>query len=289
MKKLVLLFSTVALLSCDDGNQDTPEFNFDNVIINDCGNLVLSQINGTEVFIIELDEDNTEDAFLTELREDGETFTLSESGSNTITYRTFDSEPTTDYFCQNIPPTSPTVTNEWTGTGDLIVTTTLSIDDNDDVLAEDEDIDGNSDFTNDDTDGDTIADYIDFDDDNDGIKTADEDIDGDDNPMNDDTDGDGIPNYLDADDDGDGVDTAFEALIDTDSDGGGADYLDPNTTTLLIEARILLNEYEETYSNSFTVNLLQLINPNATTISYDSYFFGLKTVKVTNDGSIETR
>ena len=288
MKQISILFLALGLLSCDDGDLDTPEFNFEHVIINDCGDIVLSKINGTEVLVIELDEDNTENAFLTEVREDGESFTLSESGNNTITYRTFDSEPSTDYFCQNIPPTSPTVINEWIGTGNLVVTTTLSIDDNDDVLAEDEDINGDGDLTNDDTDGDTIADYIDFDDDGDSIKTEEEDLDGDGDPMNDDTDADGIPNYLDNDDDGDGVDTAFESLINDEDVDGTPDYLDPDTT-IGGELRNLTNQYIETYSNSFTINLLQLTNTNNNNINYDTYFFGLKTIKVTNDGSDKTR
>jgi len=62
-----------------------------------------------------------------------------------------------------------------------------------------EDLDGDHILSNDDTDGDTIADYADTNDDNDPILTVDEDIDGDGDPTNDDTDGDGIPNYLDSD------------------------------------------------------------------------------------------
>ena len=71
--------------------------------------------------------------------------------------------------------------------------------DNDLVKDNDEDIDGDGDVLGDDTDGDGISDYVDVDDDGDGIFTRDEDIDGDGDPRNDDTDGDGIPNYLDAD------------------------------------------------------------------------------------------
>jgi len=82
-----------------------------------------------------------------------------------------------------------------------------------------EDLDGNGDFSNDNTDGDSTANHQDADDDGDGTLTIDEDLEpdtdlnvdrdgdgdktndiGDGNPLNDDTDGDGIPNYLDADD-----------------------------------------------------------------------------------------
>ena len=68
--------------------------------------------------------------------------------------------------------------------------------DNDSVLTINEDLDGDSNFDNDDTDSDSIANYLDPDDDNDGILTKDEyDADGD--GIADDSDGDGIPDYLD--------------------------------------------------------------------------------------------
>lgn len=71
--------------------------------------------------------------------------------------------------------------------------------------------------------------------DNDGIPSYMEDLNGDFNLFNDDTDGDRIPNYLDPDDDGDGVPTRDEIIIledgtieFPDSNGNGIpDYLDP--------------------------------------------------------------
>jgi FKBP-type peptidyl-prolyl cis-trans isomerase len=71
--------------------------------------------------------------------------------------------------------------------------------DGDNVLSNDEDIDGDGDVNNDDTDDDLVPNYTDTDDDGDGILTKDEDTNEDGNPMNDDTDGDGTPNYLDSD------------------------------------------------------------------------------------------
>ena len=82
-----------------------------------------------------------------------------------------------------------------------------------------EDLDGDFDLTDDNSDDDSFADFVDSDDDNDGTLTIDEDLEpdtdltvdrdgdgdptndiGDGDPTNDDTDGDGIPNYLDPDD-----------------------------------------------------------------------------------------
>jgi hypothetical protein len=81
-----------------------------------------------------------------------------------------------------------------------------------------EDLDGDYDLTDDNSDDDSFADFVDSDDDNDGTLTIDEDLEpdtdltvdrdgdgdptndiGDGDPTNDDTDGDGIPNYLDPD------------------------------------------------------------------------------------------
>ena len=71
--------------------------------------------------------------------------------------------------------------------------------DGDLVSNNNEDVNGDGDVYNDDTDGDLIPDFEDIDDDGDGTVTWLEDADGDGDPMNDDTDGDGIPNYLDSD------------------------------------------------------------------------------------------
>ena len=95
----------------------------------------------------------------------------------------------------------------------------LNDHDFDNVSSHLEDLNGDYDLTNDDTDDDTFADFVDSDDDNDGTLTIDEDLEpdsdltvdrdgdgdpandiGDGDPTNDDTDGDGIPNYLDPDD-----------------------------------------------------------------------------------------
>jgi hypothetical protein len=62
--------------------------------------------------------------------------------------------------------------------------------------------------------------------DRDGVNTILEDLDGDGNLYNDDTDEDGLPNYLDTDDDGDGILTEDE-LGDVNNDGV-PDYLDKN-------------------------------------------------------------
>lgn len=60
-----------------------------------------------------------------------------------------------------------------------------------------EDLNGDNNFTNDDTDEDGIYNYLDDDDDGDGVLTIDEDANGDGDPTNDDSNSNGIPDYLD--------------------------------------------------------------------------------------------
>ncbi len=69
----------------------------------------------------------------------------------------------------------------------------------DGVVSNDEDINNDGDVTNDDTDEDSIPNYVDIDDDGDGIQTKNEDTNDDGDPRNDDDDLDGTPNYLDSD------------------------------------------------------------------------------------------
>nr|WP_299169711.1 gliding motility-associated C-terminal domain-containing protein [uncultured Allomuricauda sp.] len=72
-----------------------------------------------------------------------------------------------------------------------------------------------------DTDGTEDVNYRDFDDDGDGIDTPDEDVDGDGDPTNDDTDEDGTPDYLDPNDDVDTDDDGVPDSVDLDDDNDG--------------------------------------------------------------------
>lgn len=75
----------------------------------------------------------------------------------------------------------------------------LTDHDLDGVLSKFEDLNGDNDLTNDDTDNDGIPNYFDTDDDGDGKLTRDEDTNNNGNWFDDDADGDGIPNFLDKD------------------------------------------------------------------------------------------
>jgi len=111
--------------------------------------------------------------------------------------------------------------------------TTLGDSDQDGVFDLEENLNGDGELDNDDTDGDGIPDYLDPDDDGDGVLTMNEDLDGNGDLFNEDTDGDGVPNFRDEDDDGDGILTKNEDfnrdgdLTNDDNDNDGIpDYLD---------------------------------------------------------------
>ncbi len=114
------------------------------------------------------------------------------------------------------------------------LTAQIADDDGDGLFNIGEDINGNGNLADDDSDGDGIPNYADEDDDNDTVLSKVEDINVDGSLVNDDTDGDTILNYLDTDDDGDTIFTKDERRADLgnvppDFDNDGApDYLESN-------------------------------------------------------------
>ncbi|PID71116.1 MAG: hypothetical protein CSA39_05315 [Flavobacteriales bacterium] len=276
MKQKIVLILCVALsLSCSEGEFDIPEFNFNAIDIETCGDLVLYKVNGQETLVIELK--NPGEDFLKTVR-DNETVSLSENGSNRITYRTLSGQPDNNYFCSNIPPKSPTVVDEWLGDGTFNISTTFSEDDEDKVDEPEDD--------NINTDGDPYPNHIDSDDDGDGINTVNEDVDKDGDPANDDTDGDGVPNYLDDDDDNDNVPSINESVTNDADEDGIPDYLDPDTT-ISNDPRPRSNSYTETYTSTITITGLKLTNTDGNIINRDVLDFGEKKVIETNQVTIE--
>jgi len=143
----------------------------------------------------------------------------------------------------------------------------------DGISDNDEDVNGNGILDDDDTDGDSIPDYLDDDDDNDGVDSAGE-IDSSGRSLLKmpgenflDTDGDNIPNHRDMDDDGDGILTIDEDYngngdpTDDDTDNSGvADYLEKGIA-LSIQEYLLSDRFSffpnpaEAYINIILDNL----------------------------------
>jgi hypothetical protein len=166
-------------------------------------------------------------------------------GENEVIYRTYDGPIPNDYFCRDVPPSSPRVLQEYRSVGgEIIISSSIQYSRVGNLL--DHDGDGIPSVeegmaTLQDTDGDGIPDYLDVDDDGDNVATATElRVAVGDNPTEEgypDTDGDGVPNHLDDDDDGDGVPTRREVTEDNQdpdnnvNEGGNLKrYLDRFTT-----------------------------------------------------------
>ncbi|WP_111708403.1 hypothetical protein [Lutibacter citreus] len=125
MKKLITLFIAFTLFSCNDGDFDVPAFEFTNTV-SSCGEYVLYTLNSekTETIILSL----TESQLGTEAGE----ATYSIPSPINITYRLFDDAINgSNYFCQEIPPSSPVVLKELEAIEGTLIINTLE-DKNDD-------------------------------------------------------------------------------------------------------------------------------------------------------------
>ncbi|WP_224484791.1 hypothetical protein [Robertkochia aurantiaca] len=301
MKKFCSFLLLFALLGCDDGDFSVESLNFDDVPVqNPCGNLLIFKIGGggTEALMIELDG-QSQDIF-SSIPADGSARSFPvNNNSNRIIYRIFNDNVSALYFCRDIPPTTPVVNEEWFATGGTVqISTSLEEDDNDNLPAELEGIvraaDGSIDAAaSQNSDGDALPDYIDFDDDGDNVLTSEEIEIVDGEIVYTDTDGDGIPNYLDPDDDGDGIPTIQEDLNgdnnpanDIQQGNTEPNYLIPSLTTANTNVSRRSHRYTEIYLSTITIiNGFQLEN-GENEIKYDipSFDFGTVTREVTQSG-----
>ena len=285
-----LLLLLILLVSCDDGDIITVEFEFD-------GDLELCD-NSTEEFLLfdilnsppesltlRLPRNSTTEAlFTTAIPENTPVAILINASTVRYNYRTYNLDPE---FCDLVTDPDLKILSDYEApSGTVFVTNTIIDSDDDGISNEDEGADpnGDGDFSDSrDTDGDGIYDYIDQDDDNDNVLTAteDDDDDGDNNPFTDarDTDGDGIADYLDDDDDGDGVLTYLEdqnenssPLDDFDPNSELANtprFLDPNAIQSYPAAERIGNQYTRQYFTKFVLENIDL-----EIIQFDFYNFG---------------
>lgn len=235
-------------MACDDGDVIVTSFDFDDASLQNCGgpgSYVFFKINSESNESISL-KLSTQDSIFNV----GDTLNFQLNGSeNALNYRTFDVAPTAAYFCNSIPPTSPTVLQDFIGDDGTATLFVVALRDDGDGI--DEDTESQLD-----TDLDGLLDFFDFDDDGDNVPTAFEIGDDPENPM--DSDGDTIPDYLDPDDDNDGVLTREEDTnMDLDprnditDENVGADYLNPDVSVqTVIETYI-----EHSYSTSSDIDL----------------------------------
>ncbi len=131
MKKILFYGVLLILSACDDGDLQIETLDFDSVSIENCNAVtidvsnLLFKINNSEAIILELPAGSIKN----EVTEEALTFSVSTSGPAKISYRTFSDDVTKNYFCSDIPLTSPTVVEEILAQGgNLIVSTTLNAD-----------------------------------------------------------------------------------------------------------------------------------------------------------------
>jgi len=261
---IYILISLAVFSSCDDGDVAVQSFDFEDQSLSYCDNdqsilFYVRNSSGTEAVLADLTVN------LANLLSAGVLSYELAGNTNNVAYRIFDASADPDYFCSAIPPTRPMVIDELVATsGRAEMLVVVNKDDLDGLSADDElPLDQ-------DTDGDGLFDYIDFDDDGDNIPTAFEldalNNDGDNNPLTNplDTDQDGIPNYLDPDDDGDGVLTIDEDL-NGDLDPTN-DFTEPSIGPDYLNANIFLSTPQDAYRehnyqvvSSIDLTLLDLV------------------------------
>ena len=221
MRKLIFTLLVVfpILHSCNDGDIIIVELEFDQELQR-CGdenssNYVIydTKIDPFESLTLLFPGSDTNDLIFNPV-DNPHTGSFDINGSSVkFNYRIYDGDPN-GLICQDIPASDVTITNDYVAfSGKVTYTSEYVDDDNDGIPSILEDINGNGDLEDDDTDGDGIPNYKDEDDDGDNVPTIKENPDPNDDGVLDDaqdTDGDGIPDYLDDDDDNDGVITRYE-------------------------------------------------------------------------------
>ncbi len=102
LKKILFLSLLMMSFSCDDGDFEELEFQFEKTI-NQCGDYLLYRTNkeNTEVLVLSL-KGELLGAVVGEK-------TYSVESDITIVYRLFEKKIESDYFCQNIPPSEPKI------------------------------------------------------------------------------------------------------------------------------------------------------------------------------------
>jgi hypothetical protein len=264
MRKLFFISIFLSLFSsCNDGDIIVTDFNFEASNLNNCGGpgaYVFYNINNS-LFAesISLFLETSDILFL----ESGIVEYVLNGITYAVNYRKYDNDITDDYFCSNIPPTTPSVTIEFLGASGIAVLTTIVTKNDEDGIEEDS-------TSNLDTDNDGLLNYFDNDDDGDNVPTLNElgsEFLTGNNEFPLDTDNDGIYDYLDNDDDDDAILTRYEDanadldptndFTDTNSD---PDYLIATIAQSTIIDQYRIHSFQLTSDIELLINNLVLVN-----------------------------
>lgn len=125
MKRFFFLLQIAVFLGCDDGDLQIESLDFDSVSIETCestittASTVFFKINGAETLILELQSGLLQN----EVTQD--TIISSLPGQSNLIYRLFSDNVSSNYFCDAIPLTSPTVLEEIEAVnGEVLLSTT---------------------------------------------------------------------------------------------------------------------------------------------------------------------
>ena len=306
-KPAVVTLFILSLVGCDDGDVVVSNFNFDeNTVLNLCGdsgNKILFTIDDQTNEAISfrfagLDFDGTFDGL-----NPPEAISINLNNNNKVNYRILNAPANaTEYFCQDVPPSSPEVDQEFMSTSGGTAFLSISVteqNDNDGIPGNQEDLNNNGNLFDDDTDNDGIPNFIDIDDDNDNVLTISE-INNDDGDSLPNTDEDGTPNYLDNDDDGDGTLTrnedlnAFDNLNnngnpildprdDTNADGL-ANYLNPQIDESIEINQFKQNEISRTFRTQIVIRNVTLEQVNGDqNITFEELILGFYEITSNNE------
>jgi len=131
MKKFLFYGFLMLFISCDDGDLQIETLDFDSVTIQNCDAItvdianVLFKLNATEALILELPAGSIKN----EVSEGVKQYSVASSGPTKVSYRTFSDTVSNNYFCSNIPLTTPDVVEEIIAQGgSLFITTVLNAD-----------------------------------------------------------------------------------------------------------------------------------------------------------------
>lgn len=123
-KALYVLITALLLNSCDDGNLTQEVISFDTVTTQSCNtNNIIYKIKGQEALLIQIPSSS----FTNEPTTAGSPTILDINSTNRVVYRFYNGTISSSMFCETIPPSSPTVTDEWIATAGKIQITTTAI------------------------------------------------------------------------------------------------------------------------------------------------------------------
>lgn len=277
---LLLLCITFLVFSCDDGDVISVNLEFDQQLER-CGdensdNYVIYDIrtDPNESLTLLFPGSSTNDAIFNPASSPLEGSFVINNSTIRFNYRKYNGDPL-GLICEDIPSSNVMITQDYEATSGTVTYSSSFIDDDEDsVPSELEDINGNGDLEDDDTDGDGIPNYKDNDDDGDNVPTADENPDPDgDGDLSDaqNTDGTDAPDYLDTDDDNDGIITRNE---DENDDGNLFNDFAPGGTSPRFLDVLALDEFLGTTvnANDFTRTVtvvFQILNIDIEILSAD--------------------